>query len=237
MSAADGGGVPLLLHLVRHGATRLNAEHRVQGWADSELTGPGLAGVRATATFLGDVDFVAAYASPSGRTQTTAREILRGHPQVALVTDERLRELGFGEYEERPERTLAEFGDAAATFRAIFEGTFAGFPGGEPGAVYLSRVARGFQAIERAHAEGGAVLVVSHGVTLMAYLRMIGATRSAPLPNASVSIVHIDRDGTRTALAIGVDPSGPETHGIELEQEAARVGLEQAAGWQPRHQG
>ena len=227
MTRHDDPAAPLVLYLVRHGLTRLNAEHRVQGWADSELTDDGLAGVRATAETLRDVGFVAAYASPSGRTVTTAREILRRHRDVTLTTDERLRELGFGDYEEQPEHSLARFGDAATTFRAIFDGTFPGFPGGEPGTAYLSRVAGAFRDIEQAGRLGGAVLVVSHGITLMAYLRMVGAMPVAPLANAGVSTVRVDPDGTRTVLTVGTAPPGQV--GADVEQEAARAGLERAA--------
>lgn len=222
---------PLLLHLVRHGRTRLNSEHRVQGWADSELTADGLAGVRATADRLRELDLAAAYASPSGRTVTTAREILRHHPRLELVTDPRLRELHFGRFEERPETSLAEAGDPVTVFRGIFEGTFEGFPGGEPGSVFVSRVARGFRAIEQAHAHGGAVLVVSHGVTLMTYLRLIGARVLHQLPNGSVTVVRMDADGHREVLQLGVSPPGAAIEEPELPQVAASIGLEEAATW------
>lgn len=225
---------PLLLHLVRHGRTRLNAAHRVQGWADSELTPEGMAGVRETATRLHALDLTAAYASPSGRTVATAREILRHHDGVDLVTDARLRELHFGRYEEQPEISLAEVGDPVTVFREIFEGSFAGFPGGEAGSVFVSRVARGFRAIEEAHPGGGSVLVVSHGVTLMTYLRLIGAHVLHQLPNASVTVVRIDPAGGREVLELGTPPAG-SVEEPSIPQVAASLGLEEAASWHPDH--
>jgi probable phosphoglycerate mutase len=81
--------VVLTLFLVRHGQTQYNAHHRLQGWCDSPLTPRGLAGVRATAAHLAGRPFNVAYASPSGRTQTTAHEILAHHPSALTVTDRR----------------------------------------------------------------------------------------------------------------------------------------------------
>lgn len=222
---------PLTLHLVRHGRTRYNVEGRLQGWSDSELTPDGLAAVRATAEHLRPLRLAAAYASPSGRTIATATEILRHHPDVPLVTDPGLREFNFGDYEARPHTDLAAVVDGVEMFREVFEGTFAGLPGGESGAAYLGRVAYAFRAIEQAHAAGGSVLVVSHGVTLMAYLTMVAEPPSRPLPNASVSTVRIDPDGTRTLVSAGVDPSGSAVVDQAPPMRAARVALEEAVTW------
>lgn len=220
---------PLTLHLVRHGRTRLNAAQRVQGWADSELTSDGLAGVRALAAELRGRRFVRAYASPSGRAVTTAREILAHHPGVLLDTDARLRELGFGEYEEQPESSLAVLGDHVAVFRAIFDGTYSGFPGGESAATFLARIAQGFHAIEQAHLAGGDVLVVSHGVSIVTYLRLIGVVIDAPLPNASVTRVRVGPDGERTMI----DDRGasPAPAAVAFGDTPAGVTLEDALTW------
>ncbi len=223
---------PLTLHLVRHGRTRYNAERLLQGWSDSELTDDGLVAVRETAEHLRPLRFVAAYASPSGRTVATAQEILRHHPDVPLETDARLREFSFGEFEARPEEELATVVDPVEMFRGVFDGTFTGLPGGEAGRAYLARVAHGFGAIERAHAGGGSVLVVSHGVTLMAYLTMVAQPPVRLLPNASVSTIRIDPDGTRTLVSAGVDPSGAAAPDPVSPLRAARVALEEAASWQ-----
>lgn len=221
---------PLVLHLVRHGRTRLNAEQRVQGWADSALTPDGLAAVRALSAELRERRFVHAHASPSGRAVATAREILAHHPGVVLDTDTRLQELGFGDYEEQPESSLAVLGDHVAIFQEIFAGTYPGFPGGEPAAHFLARIARGFQAIERAHPEGGDVLVVSHGVTIVAYLRLIGVVVQAPLPNASVTRVRLDPDGARTVVD-GPQDALPAPSGFTFGDSPSTVSLETAVGW------
>ena len=199
----------LTLSLVRHGQTRYNAQHRLQGWCDSPLTAQGLAGVRTTATFLSGRPFTAAYVSPSGRAQATAREILANHPSAPLFTepDPDLREFGFGDLEARPEAELLDRYDPETLFADVLHGTFAGLPGGETGPEFLDRVVSAFTRIEAAHREGH-VLVVSHGLTLRAYLTTIDSRPTMPLPNASVSTVKVYPDGHHRVIAVGLDVAG-----------------------------
>jgi probable phosphoglycerate mutase len=201
--------VVLTLSLVRHGQTRYNAQHRLQGWCDSPLTPQGVAGVRTTATFLSSRPFTAAYVSPSGRAQATAREILANHPSAPLFTepDPDLREFGFGDLEARPEAELLERYDPETLFADVLHGTFAGIPGGETGPEFLDRVVSAFTRIEAAHRQGH-VLVVSHGLTLRAYLTMIDSRPTLPLPNASISTVEVHPDGQRRVTMVALDPAG-----------------------------
>jgi probable phosphoglycerate mutase len=201
--------VVLALSLVRHGQTVYNAENRMQGWCDSPLTPAGLAGVRTTADHLADRPFVAAYASPSGRAQATARQILAHHRRVPLTTDPDLRELNFGELEARPGSELAARHDPDAMFDELLAGTFPGIPDGESASEFLARVSSAFARIEHAHADGQ-VLVVSHGLTLLTYLMMIDERPKSPLPNASISTVLVRRSGVRRVVVVGLDLAGGE---------------------------
>jgi probable phosphoglycerate mutase len=196
--------VVLTLSLVRHGQTHYNAQHRLQGWSDSPLTPPGLAGVRTTATFLSDVPFTAIYASPSGRAQATAREIMAHHPFAPLFTDPDLREFGFGELEGRPEAELLERYDPETMFADVLRGRFAGIPGGETGPDFLARVGSAFTRIEATHSRGH-VLVVSHDLTLRAYLTMFDTRAKTPLPNASISTVEVHPDGHHQMTTLALD--------------------------------
>lgn len=193
------------LHLVRHARTEYNASGRLQGWCDSPLTPDGLDQLRATADHLSGIRLTAAWASPSGRTRTTAREILRHHGGLRLRTDEGLREYGFGELDGRPESELFSQVDPRAFFADVINGRHPGLAGGEPAAGYLVRVADAFRRIARAHPDGD-VLVVSHGITLVTYLTHIGATGVVPLGNSSVSTVEFT--GTRAEVVdVGFLPS------------------------------
>lgn len=204
------------LYLVRHGRTEYNSAGLLQGWTDSPLTDAGLTGVRATARVLADRTFTAAYASPSGRTVATARTLLEHHPGLDLTCDDGLRELHFGDLEAAPEAELLALGSPADLFGGILTGTYDGFPGAERTPDYLARVAEAFGRIERAHAGGGDVLVVSHGVTLLAYLSMAGTVPMEALANASVSTVRLDPDGTRRVRTFGYDPTAQGAPGLPV---------------------
>ena len=92
-------------------------------------------------------------------------------------------------------------------FTDVLHGRFAGIPGGETGPEFLARVGSAFTRIEASHREGH-VLVVSHGLTLRAYLTMIDPRPTLPLPNASISTVEVHPEGRRRMIAIALDPAG-----------------------------
>ncbi|MDO8148362.1 MULTISPECIES: histidine phosphatase family protein [unclassified Isoptericola] len=209
----------LTLTLVRHGQTTLNARRHLQGACDSPLTRTGRAGVRVTAQHLADRSFDAVYSSPQGRAVQTAAEILQHHPGHRLRIEEGLRELSFGSFERRPERTLDAEVPWSELVPAMLAGTHPGVGGGESGGDFMDRVRSVFARIVAAHAapDGGAtgagradgkhVLVVGHGLTLAAYLWTVEPSRLAALPNASVSTVEVS-DGVTRVVQAGVDVAG-----------------------------
>lgn len=186
----------LTLHLVRHGETTHNLEHRLQGWCDSPLTSDGMAGVCATATTLADERFVAAYTSISERAVLTATQVLARHLSTPLTEDPDLREFGFGEFEGRHESELLTHVDPYEMFVGIVRGRFVGLPGGEQGPAYRERVLSAFRRIEQAHPEGD-VVVVSHCLTLMVYLNTIDPGFLNPPQNASITRVTVTQEGRR----------------------------------------
>lgn len=84
-----------MLILLRHGQTATNAEGRLLGRADPELTELGLAQARAAATALGGVDRVVT--SPLRRARLTAECL--GAP---IEVDDRWIELDYGDYDGLP---------------------------------------------------------------------------------------------------------------------------------------
>ena len=194
----------LTLTLVRHGRTHYNARRLLQGRCDSPLTRDGRAGVRTTAAHLASTPFTAAWSSPSGRAVATATELLRHHPDLRLRTDRGLLEYDFGVYEQKPERVLEDVVSWPDLVRDVLAGTHPGLPGGESGADFMGRTRDVFERIAAAHPDGH-VLVVGHGLALGAYLATIDPGDLVPLPNASVSTVEVDADGTARVLAAGVD--------------------------------
>jgi probable phosphoglycerate mutase len=194
----------LTITLVRHGRTHFNARRILQGRCDSPLTRDGRAGVRRTAQHLAGTPFTAAWSSPSGRAVSTAVELLRPHDGVPLRTDRGLLEFAFGDYEQRPESALDEIVSWPDLVTEVLAGRHPGLPGGEPAAEFMARTRDVFARIAVEHDEGH-VLVVGHGLALGAYLATVDEAGLVPLPNASVSTVEVERDGTTRLTSIAVD--------------------------------
>ncbi|MEZ6929200.1 histidine phosphatase family protein [Aeromonas sp. S16(2024)] len=95
------------LYLLRHGQTRYNAELRLQGRCNSDLTARGEAQALAMGARLADLLVAPAawtiYASPLGRARQTAERVCQqlGLDKERIVWDERLVELGMGGWESR----------------------------------------------------------------------------------------------------------------------------------------
>ncbi len=110
MCGRDRGGSPgvdiVLIYMVRHGQTDWNAESRLQGQKDIPLnetgrqqaTGNGVALSRIIGSGAADFDFVS---SPLGRTRETMERLRRAMDldPLAYRTDERLKEVSFGDWE------------------------------------------------------------------------------------------------------------------------------------------
>jgi len=194
----------LELTLVRHGRTHFNVRRIMQGRCDSPLTRDGRAGVRTTARHLADTPFTGAWASPSGRAVATAVEVIRHHPDLPLRTDPGLLEYNFGEYERKHESVLDEVIAWPDLVTEVLAGRHPGLPGGEPADEFMARTRDVFERIAAAH-DGGHVLVVGHGLALGAYLATLDDVGLVPLPNASVSTVQIEPDGSARITSVGVD--------------------------------
>ena len=83
------------LYIIRHGETDWNKQRRLQGQSDTELNEYGIELAEITGKALKDVSFDQIFSSPLKRAYRTA-EIIRGERTVPIVTDDRLKEIGFG---------------------------------------------------------------------------------------------------------------------------------------------
>jgi alpha-ribazole phosphatase len=153
------------LILVRHCEPEPGAAGRCYGSLDFGLSDQGRDAAAALGLAFGSVRLDGVVASPRRRTVETAEPIAR-HAGVHLTTDDRLRELDFGELEgltyEEVERSRPEL------FRRWMEApTEVEFPGGESYARLAARVAA---AVEELVAAGGTHAVVAHGGSIRAVL-------------------------------------------------------------------
>lgn len=90
-----------MLYIMRHGRTEWNDLRKLQGKTDIPLNEEGrLMAEKARETYK-DVHFDVCYCSPLIRAKETAEIFLKGR-SIPVIYDERLKEMGFGEFEGFP---------------------------------------------------------------------------------------------------------------------------------------
>lgn len=86
------------LYLIRHGETVWNAKGLLQGKQDIELNENGIEAAENYKHKISGVEFDKIYCSPLQRAYKTAC-LIRGDRDIPIITDDRLRELSFGDCE------------------------------------------------------------------------------------------------------------------------------------------
>lgn len=87
-----------MLYIMRHGETDWNVRRKLQGHTDVPLNDNGRKMAKEAAEKYKDVHFDVCYCSPLIRAKETAEIFLNGR-DVPIITDDRLQEMSFGEYE------------------------------------------------------------------------------------------------------------------------------------------
>ena len=174
---------------IRHGETAWNVDTRVQGHLDIPLNDTGRWQAHRMALALADDGIEALYTSDLWRAYDTALALSRAtglHP----VTDEGLRERGFGEFEGL---TFAEIGrrwpDQSERWRK--RDPHFGPEGGERLVDFYARVIDSASRLAAAH-PGQTIALVAHGGVMdclyRAALRLeLNAPRTWQLGNASIN--------------------------------------------------
>ena len=157
--------------LVRHGQTKWNVEMRLQGTLDSDLTETGIYQAKKLGERLSDIEFSKVFASPSGRTMKTA-ELVLGNRVSPIITDERLKEMNFGILEGKKVETLDErFKNEIAI---MHEDPEIYNPSEYNGETYNELIGRTSDFLDDIISrENGKILVVAHGMSLMAIISAI----------------------------------------------------------------
>lgn len=165
------------LFLLRHGQTDWNVAHRLQGSTDIPLNRTGLKQAEDEAARLvaNGVTFDTVYSSPLSRAKKTA-QIVAGIGESALICDDRIGEMSFGEQEGRaytfdphdkanvePDENLRNFAFHPALYRCP--------QGAESYEDVIARTGAFLRDLYARHADSDdRVLVVSHGAALHALL-------------------------------------------------------------------
>ena len=191
-----------IIYLIRHGESVGNVNRICLGHTDLGLTDRGTKQAELTAKRLSDVTVSAVYSSDLIRAYNTAipHANLRG---ITVKTSEELRELYFGEWENRAVAELiSEYGDM---FPVGWRQHFATFtpPCGENVQACAVRMERELKRLAAGHF-GEHIIVVSHAAAIRAlWGKILGlspeeATSAISFPsNASYSVLEYDGDCDR----------------------------------------
>ncbi|SEI74036.1 alpha-ribazole phosphatase [Lachnospiraceae bacterium A10] len=97
------------IYLVRHGQTKMNTEHCLQGRTDTVLNETGIQQAKAMHDFITEkgIHFDAVLVSPLKRVKQTA-ELLTGMDHRTFIEEPRLIEMSFGDYEGHKLANLPE---------------------------------------------------------------------------------------------------------------------------------
>ena len=186
--------------LVRHGQTVGNREGKFYGHAETPLTAAGVEQARSVGRRLAREQIDVAYASDLSRALDTARYAVDGR-DLDVLTDPRLREMHYGEWEELDGRVI--FNGSRDTWQAFLRGDVPA-PGGEDVTAVRWRTAAALREYAERHGDR-AVLVVSHGNAIMAMVaELLGiptaSSWSFVVDNASITRVDIGRGGRATLV-------------------------------------
>lgn len=178
------------IDLIRHGEPEGGS--RFRGWQDDPLSDMGWKQMYQAVGESSDWDLI--ISSPLSRCAAFADD-LSGRIGVPCIEDERLRELGFGEWEGRvPAELYQEIPDALARFWS--DPVAYPPPGGEAMLQFQSRVEAAWMDIQRDH--GDHLLIVAHGgVNRIIIAAVLGMPLShlfrIDIPYAGVSRVCIEQ--------------------------------------------
>lgn len=167
----DASHLPLV-YFVRHGQTSWNAEGRLQGQAETDVTAKGHAQVERNGRKMHEIlpdstgfDFVA---SPMRRTRDTMERVRKamGLDPSDYRTDPRLMEVSFGDWQGHTYTELEAIQPGAMKMRSRDKWNFVP-PNGESYQILLERVRPWIAAVTRQ------TVCVTHGGVLRTLFRMI----------------------------------------------------------------
>lgn len=201
----------ITIYVARHGKTMMNTFDRVQGWCDSPLTKEGIDSARYLGYGMSDIDFRTVYCSDLRRTRQTAQIVLsaKGQEDIPIIELPGLKEACFGCFEADFNKTLwysaalyLHYTSVDDMFKAILDkkvgyhevldaikaldttGAAEGFGQVE------ARTQESLKEIAENEAEygDGNILVISHGMSILAMLLSLGGDKIfvRPLQNADV---------------------------------------------------
>ena len=98
----------LKIFLFRHGQSEFNRDKKFTGWLDPKLTPFGIEQAQKIANLLRDKEFQVAYCTRLSRSQETLMEVLKFHPGVEIIEDDRIIERSYGDLQGRTHQSVID---------------------------------------------------------------------------------------------------------------------------------
>jgi broad specificity phosphatase PhoE len=185
------------IYIARHGETTWNAEGRIQGWSDPELSPLGYSQSLALLEHLRDRPIKAIYGSVLQRSYNTAQPIA-GHLGLPVLRQAELKEIGFGilegrnlfQFDEELKREWNRFKNDRFSYR---------IPGAENYTDVASRLKPFVERILRQH-EGEEILIVGHRVVnrlLIGMFLEMALEETLKIEQTNDCLYLIERNGSK----------------------------------------
>lgn len=151
------------IYITRHGETKWNKEHRLQGQLDSPLTEQGQKQAQWLHERLLNEPIDLIISSPLGRALKTA-EMIKGHRKIPIVTDPDFMEIKLGDWEGQRTRDLEV--KYPVQYNNLWNNPHRfENPTGESLKTVINRAGKALETHLKKHA-GKNILIVTHGITL-----------------------------------------------------------------------
>lgn len=183
--------------LIRHPRTTWNDEGRYQGWLDAPLTKHGETQVNAVAGLFAGENIAAVYSSPLARALSLG-EALSERTGAPLKTDDRIAEIGLGEWQGLHRSQIAErYPDLLALWHSAPDRVH--FPGGESLADVRRRTSAWLSSVFASYPGPQNVLATTH----TAVIRVLAAC-ALRLDLTYLHSIHIDNCSITTLAGSAV---------------------------------
>ncbi len=195
------------IYFIRHGESQGNARNAFLGYTDLDLTAKGEEQAQATAGYLQTLKVDAVYASDLLRAYHTAQATAK-ILGLAVVKDERLREIYCGEWENQPFAVLEErYKESYGVWRNNIG--LAQTDGGESVAQLQERIVSAVTDIAKQNV-GKTVLVFTHATPIRCFAGYCEKKSLAELKDvpwaSNASVTHaVYKDGTFTLVEYSKD--------------------------------
>ena len=157
------------IYLIRHGQTDMNLVHGLQGHIDTQLNDVGRSQASSAGKYIQmlELEHPVIYSSPLQRAfETTC--IVSGFKEQEIIIDERLKEMGFGDYEGIPME------ETPRSFRStLFDKTSQYIPTGDGETIsgVTERMLSFFKEITNKYSsQNRDVIAISHGAAIHALM-------------------------------------------------------------------